>query len=249
MGPINKPGDYLKFSNDNPKVINNYYAYKYLERRRRYLKRMHSNLMKYDYEESYYPEEGIRKVIFTPTNYKDVPAYYQELISVVTEYFSCRAVWVKRFPKQTIDPIHTFIIIGHVPDVYLCSKFLWYEINNIQELHFNRIKLHRKHVKKSHKRRKKNLKGNARTITRKYIKKLLYNISRVWERLLEDKGFNINEDVKRFKINQYLRENKLVDFGKREWKTEPWIQHAYCRPNKFMRNKIIVYKKLTPYVD
>lgn len=244
MGPIiRKPGDFLKFTNKNPKTIDNYYAYKYLQKRRRYLKVLHHNLISNGYEGTYYPELGIRKVHFTPKNYKDVPSYYQSLISVVTEYFSCRAIWIKRFPKNLIEPINTFIIIGHVPDVYMCSKLLWYEINSIQQLHFNRILQHRKAVKYSHKRRKKNLKGNARTVTSNYIQRLIHNTYRIWERLLEQRQHQPVNKHKYEMIERYCRDNNLLDFGKRNWKHIPDIKHAICRDNRFTPNKLIVYKR------
>ena len=103
LNPIlsNDPNYYLRFTNKNPKVIKNYYAYKYIQKRRRFLKNMDKMLMLNNYHNTYYPELGIKTKLFTPFNLKSVPAYYYNLISVITEYFSCKAIWIKRFPKQT----------------------------------------------------------------------------------------------------------------------------------------------------
>ena len=251
LNPIlsNDPNYYLRFTNKNPKVIKNYYAYKYIQKRRRFLKNMDKMLMLNNYHNTYYPELGIKTKLFTPFNLKSVPAYYYNLISVITEYFSCKAIWIKRFPKQTIDPINTFIIVGHLPDVYMCHKLISFEINNIQQLHFNKTRQHVKKVIKKHKKRKPNKSANARTVASKYIKKLIHNMFLIWERLLESKN---NDNViygikleKTEKIYKYSRDNKLLDFGKRDWVNTPNISNAFCRENKFCKNKIIVYKSFT----
>ena len=235
---------YLRFTNKNPKIIKSYYAYKYIQRRRRYLKNLHLQLKAHDYGFSYYPEQGIKKKTFMPYNLKSVPTYYYKLISIISEYFSCRAIWVKRFPKQTIDPINTFILVGYLPDLYMCHKLISFEINNIQQLYFNKVNKHVKEVIKKHKKRKINKSSNARTIASKYIKKLIHNISRIWERLLENRKKPYYHELKVENIYGFCRENSLISFGKRQWVNKPNISNAFCRENKFIKNKIIIYRGL-----
>ena len=244
---MSNPNRYLIFSNNQYKVKANCYAYYYLGRRKTYLKNMHNNLMKYDYNSSFNKDLGIIRKVFIPENLKDVPAHYYELISVITEYFSCRAVWVIKFPKGTVNPIHTFEIYGYKPDVYLCHKFMNFEINNIQLIHFNRTLYLRKRVRKANRRGNNRMK-NIRTTTSMYIRRLLYNIGRAWEKILENRQDMIYHEEKIQGIYLHLRENKIIDFGKKQYKNKPNIERAFCRSNRFIKNKIIVYKEVTPFV-
>lgn len=244
-----KPGYYMIFTNKQIVNNKNYYAYRYVRKRGNYLKKVHSNLMQNNYEGTWFKEPGIKVKKFIPLSLRDVTSNYQELISVVCEYFSCRAIWVKVFPKGTLDPIQTFMVVGHVPDVYMCHKFLNFEINNIQSIHFQRILYLRKLVRKYNRQGvRKTTRENVRTIASKYIKRLLYNIARVWEKLLESRDLPDTHYDKISSIYSFIRENKLANFGKRDYKFKPKIERAFCRENRFTPKKIIVYKKVTPFV-
>ena len=244
---MNQNLSFLKYTNGNQLYTGEIHAYQYIKNRARYLKQMNKNLLENGYD-SYVPNiPNIKVKKFTPINLKNVTPIYQELISVICEYFSCRAIWTKVFPKGTIDPIQTFIIVGNVPDVYMCSKVLYFEINSIQMLHFNRIRYMRRNL---HNRKRRGVKVkalNVRTTTSKYIRRLLYNIARLWERLLEQREM-LAHNHKITNIYNYIRDNNFVDFGRREYKVKPNISRAFCRESKFVNKKILVYKKVTPFV-
>lgn len=243
-----KPTSYLRYTNGGKLMNGKLHSYWYLRRRTRYIKELHHNLISNGYENVWAKDLGIKIKKFTPISLRDVPSHYQELISVVCEYFSCRAIWIKTFPKNTIDPIQTFIVVGHVPDVYICSKMLYFEINNTQMIHFNRTKYLRRKLYNDRRRGVKVNRTNVRTITSKYVRKLLYNLGRAWERLLEDRELGEIHEGKIEAIYDFIRKEKLADFGKREYKYKPNIERAFCRENRFMPKKIIVYKKVTPFV-
>lgn len=185
---------------------------------------------------------------FVPALKNDVNPKFYDLIAVICEYFQSRAVWVKRFIPNTNVPINTFFIVGHHADCFLASRYIAIEINNIETLRFNKQKHYRTRKLKTRRRCRKygreyrsvNISSSARTRATKVfddtIKELVYE----WSKILELRPINPHYETKLDNIYNYLRTQFELDYGKRDYKHKPNIERAFCRRNKFVRNKIIM---------
>jgi hypothetical protein len=242
---LKNPEDFLILANYNTLRDKNSKGYSFVSSRKKQLTQLHRDVsLSKEYQESFFIQEGIAIKHFTPILKKDVTTKYQKLISLVTEYFECRAIWTKRFTGNLTEPIQTIILYGFKPDVYICSKYLSFDINNIMNLEFNRTEKYR-NKRRKHRRRVEpgfhNFK-HARTKSSNYINHILGELCNIWESILESRTFGLNHNKKMELVYEFMRTTRDLDFGNRDYKKRPKINRAFCKKNKFMKNKIIVYR-------
>jgi hypothetical protein len=237
--------DFLTLASFNTLRDKNSKGYSFVSGRRKQLTQLHQAISTdKEYQESFFIKEGIAIKHFTPILKKDVTSKYQKLISLITEYFECRAIWTKRFTGNLVEPIQTVVIYGFKPDVYICSKYLAFDINNIMNLEYNRTEQYR-NKRRKHRRRVEPGNHNfnhARTKSSNYIKHILNELCNIWEEILEVRKFGLKHNQKLEMIYEFMRTSKDLDFGNREYKSKPRIDRAFCKKNKFVKNKIIVYR-------
>jgi hypothetical protein len=62
-----------------------------------------------------------------------------------------------------------------------------------------------------------------------------------WARILDLRPKNPHYETKLDNIYKYISDNFKLDYGRRDFKHKPNINRAFCRRNKFVKNKIITW--------
>lgn len=186
---------------------------------------------------------------YTPYFRTDVNIKYYELISIISEYFQVRTIWVYKTMPNTNIAIKTFWIVGFYEDAFLASKYLANELNNLELIRYNRQEHYRKRRLKSRKKKRiEGLKANkqkasARTKATNVINEILSKLTLLWLEALEKRPFNPHTKEKLSEIDKNINRFIELDYGLKNTVNKPKIDRAFCRKNKYMKNKVIIRYK------
>lgn len=185
-------------------------------------------------------KETIKSRTYLPENLDNVGNKYYHLIKNLTQYFECIAIWEKMMIPGTTSTINTFTIYGYEQDLLLAYHYLKKLINALNRLRSRiqdefrntRVQLQTKGVQTK-------ARLNAKVKASKFFYRSLGRIIKVTEEILENKEFSPNFKEKQEEIIKKLRKHKSLNFRDFKYKSEPKIQHAFCRPGKFQNKRII----------
>jgi hypothetical protein len=183
---------------------------------------------------------------YTPYFRTDVNLKYYELISIISEYFQVRTIWVYKTMSNTNIAIKTFWIVGFYEDAFLASKYLANELNNLELIRYNRQELYRKRrIKRRKVCRAQGIKTNkqklsARTKSANMVNDLLSKVTKLWLDALENRPYNPYAEDKIKEIDKGISKFIELDYGNKNSVNKPKIERAFCRKNRYMKNKVII---------
>ena len=239
-----KYNKYLTFSNYKSKLCNGHKGFFFIKSRNNKLNQLHNLLLQEkSYYNSFYKDKGIVPKIFRSRMWQPLNEDYYELIAIITEYFNCVAIWDNHFYGDQLEPIKTFRVYGFQPDIYICMKYLFNEINNLQSLQYNRTQYYR-----IVRRRIRRNGGNtttmkdARTKSINYNKRMLRQLSDIWLKILKETPTRQYREEKFRLIYLKLEERGMLNYNKHG----NTYRHAICPSSKFISGRIIQLKKVYP---
>ena len=242
-----KYNKYLTFSNYKSKLSNGHKGFYFIKSRNKKLKQLDNLLLQEkSYYNSFYKGKGIKPRIFRSKMWQPLNEDYYELIAVITEYFNCVAIWDDHFYGDHTEPIKTFKVYGFQPDIFICMKYLFNEINNLQSLQFNRTQ-HYRVVRRRIRRNGRSTKKmkDARTKAIIYNRRMLRQLSDIWLSLLSNLPDRLYREQKYELIYKELEERGMLNYNKKG-KT---YRHAICPKTKFISGRIIQLKKVYPVLN
>lgn len=211
---------------------------------RRIIKNLHNlhNNIKDDitFWERQLDNENIKHKVFIPKNLNHVNPIYHNIISHISEYFNCYAVWEKTMIKGSIKPINTFRVFGYEQDMLLTFHYLGRIINNLDDMRFNLRKEYRR-IRINQRRRGENIseKENASVKASNFLYTSLLDISKVTKQILENKPTYLKCAYKTKQVENYIRHFKFISFRAYHYGGEPNLSNAFSREGKFQNKRII----------
>lgn len=168
---------------------------------------------------------------------------FYELIALITEYFNCVAVWDTHFYANQLEPIKTIRVYGFQPDIYICMKYLFNEINNLQSLQYNRTQYYRivrRRIRRNGGDTSKM--KDARTKAINYNRRMLRQLSDIWYSMLKDTPERKYREEKYELIYSLLDKRGMLNYNKHGKS----YKNAICPSTKFISGRIIQLKKVYP---
>lgn len=210
------------------------------------LKKLHENIKD---DMGYYnralQEEPIIKKTFMPLNLEHVNPAYFKLITNITEYFVCRAIWKTVMIKGSIKPINTLEIVGFRQDMLLAYHYISKIINNLEDMRYNmtrefrrtRILARRRGIDTSNR-------DNAKKRSSEHFYRRLEYINKTTKDILEGRPIYPIFETKLGLIDKEIILRDWVIFRKYNYKrgSIPKISNAFSREGKFQNMRIITVK-------
>lgn len=236
-----KYNKFFTYANYKSKVNNGHKGYLFINSRKKNLSKLNSILTKdTNYYNIIYESKGLAYGVVSTKMKQNINEDYYRLIATITEFFNCVAVWDSHFFKGYIEPIKTVRVYGFKPDIYICMKYLSNEINNLQSLQYNRQEYYRVQRRRIRRRGDHTIKMlDARTKAINYNRRMLSQLSDIWQELIDNQPERPYREYKYTKIYELLEERGMLKFNKHGKK----YKHAIASPKKFISGKIIVHSK------
>lgn len=222
--------------------------YHYPKRLMGSLHNMHNNIKTEDilFTRPYW-EEGIISKFFIPDSLNHINPRYYKLISHLTEYFDCVAIWEKRILPGSIHTINTFRIYGYYQDVYLAYHHISRIINNLESMRLNMQSEYRRIKINSRRRGNKQSGLTATQKASNLFYNALDNITLLTKELLDKREerpiiqnvlYSKRQDIYRA-VKAHFKTNLKAYKYKGNMTLEKWVKASTCRVNKFVNKRII----------